>query len=176
MSQVCRECNSWGWPAVRHNHISVCMKAYPLVWNNPVRYEKHIVLIGTFHLGCAYMKMVGKKGKKWLDQDCPTFFWKQDWLDRALSRWLCLEGIMIELWTAIRPCLNVLSSCFLLNTLYNRMELWCLTQCQNNLKNCYAKWCRLHRGTPWILFLLTHHSSSTLMASCNSGMRWGKVV
>ena len=41
--------------------LGVCMKAYPLVWNNPVRYEKHIVLIGTFHLVCAYMKMVGKK-------------------------------------------------------------------------------------------------------------------
>ena len=37
------------------------MKAYPLLWNNPKRYEKHIVLIGTFHLVCAYLKMVGKK-------------------------------------------------------------------------------------------------------------------
>ncbi len=24
------------------------------------RYEKHIILIGTFHLVCAYLKMVGK--------------------------------------------------------------------------------------------------------------------
>ena len=37
------------------------MKAYPLIWNNPKQYEKHIVLIGTFHLVCAYLKMVGKK-------------------------------------------------------------------------------------------------------------------
>ena len=41
--------------------LGVCMKAYPLVWNNQVRYEKHIILIGTFHLICAYMKMIGKK-------------------------------------------------------------------------------------------------------------------
>ena len=41
--------------------LGVCMKAYPLIWNNPKRYEKHIVLIGTFHLVCAYLKMVGKK-------------------------------------------------------------------------------------------------------------------
>jgi len=37
------------------------MKAYPLVWNSPQKYEKHIILIGTFHLVCAYMKMIGKK-------------------------------------------------------------------------------------------------------------------
>jgi len=41
--------------------LGVCMKAYPLIWNQPERYEKHIVLIGTFHLICAYLKMVGKK-------------------------------------------------------------------------------------------------------------------
>jgi hypothetical protein len=41
--------------------LGVCMKAYPLVWNNPHTYEKHIVMIGTFHLICAYLKMVGKK-------------------------------------------------------------------------------------------------------------------
>ena len=41
--------------------LGVCMKAYPLIWNNPVKYEKHIVLIGTFHIVCAYMKMIGKK-------------------------------------------------------------------------------------------------------------------
>ena len=39
----------------------VCMKAYPLIWNNPDRHEKHIILIGTFHLACAYMKMIGKQ-------------------------------------------------------------------------------------------------------------------
>jgi len=41
--------------------LGVCMKAFPLVWNNPVRYQKHIVLIGSFHVACAYMKMIGKK-------------------------------------------------------------------------------------------------------------------
>lgn len=41
--------------------LGVCMKAYPLVWNNPDRYKKHIVLIGSFHVICAYLKMIGKK-------------------------------------------------------------------------------------------------------------------
>ncbi len=41
--------------------LGVCMKAYPLIWNQPQRFEKHIVLIGTFHLVCAYLKMIGKK-------------------------------------------------------------------------------------------------------------------
>ncbi len=26
--------------------LRVCMKAYPLVWNNPEKYDKHIILIG----------------------------------------------------------------------------------------------------------------------------------
>ena len=37
------------------------MKAYPIIWNNPERYQNHIILIGTFHLACAFMKMLGKK-------------------------------------------------------------------------------------------------------------------
>ena len=37
------------------------MKAYSIIWNNPQRYSEHIVLIGTFHLVCAHLKMVGKK-------------------------------------------------------------------------------------------------------------------
>ena len=41
--------------------LGVCMKAYPIVWNNPEKYKNHIILIGTFHLTCAYLKMVGKK-------------------------------------------------------------------------------------------------------------------
>lgn len=41
--------------------LGVCMKAYPLIWNDPVKYKNHIVLIGTFHLMCAYFKMIGKK-------------------------------------------------------------------------------------------------------------------
>ena len=41
--------------------LGVCMKAYPLVWKFPERYERHIVLIGTFHLTMAYYKMIGKK-------------------------------------------------------------------------------------------------------------------
>ena len=41
--------------------IGVCMKAYPLVWNNPYRYKKYILLIGTFHLICAFFHEIGKK-------------------------------------------------------------------------------------------------------------------
>ena len=41
--------------------LGVCMKAYPIIWNQPHRYKKHIILIGTFHLVCAYLKMIGKK-------------------------------------------------------------------------------------------------------------------
>ena len=43
--------------------LGVCMKAYPLIWNHPKKYKKHVVLIGTFHIICAYMKMLGKKMK-----------------------------------------------------------------------------------------------------------------
>ncbi|MEW8548338.1 MAG: hypothetical protein AB2693_32950, partial [Candidatus Thiodiazotropha sp.] len=41
--------------------LGVCMKAFPLIWNNPIRYQKHIVMIGSFHTVCAYLKMLGKK-------------------------------------------------------------------------------------------------------------------
>ena len=41
--------------------LGVCMKAYPLVWKNPERYKDHIIMIGSFHVVCAYLKMVGKK-------------------------------------------------------------------------------------------------------------------
>ena len=41
--------------------LGVCMKAYPLVWNAPEKYRNHVILIGTFHLLCAYMKAIGKK-------------------------------------------------------------------------------------------------------------------
>ena len=37
------------------------MKAYPLVFNDPLKYKDHIVLIGTFHTTMAYLKMIGKK-------------------------------------------------------------------------------------------------------------------
>ena len=41
--------------------LGVYMKAYPLVWNNPYRYNKYILLIGTFHLIWAYFHVIGKK-------------------------------------------------------------------------------------------------------------------
>ena len=41
--------------------LGVCMKAYLIIWNSPQRYSEHIILSGTFHLVCAYLKVVGKK-------------------------------------------------------------------------------------------------------------------
>ena len=41
--------------------LGVCMKAYPLVWNFPDRFKRHSILIGTFHLNMAYLKMIGNK-------------------------------------------------------------------------------------------------------------------
>ncbi len=41
--------------------LGVCMKAYPLVWNNVEKYQRHIILVGSFHAACAYLKMIGKK-------------------------------------------------------------------------------------------------------------------
>ena len=37
------------------------MKAYPIIWKNPEFYDDHIVMIGSFHLICAYLKMIGNK-------------------------------------------------------------------------------------------------------------------
>ena len=37
------------------------MKAYPIIWKNPEFYDDHIVMIGSFHLICAYLKKIGKK-------------------------------------------------------------------------------------------------------------------
>ena len=37
------------------------MKAYPIIWKSPDFYDDHIVIIGSFHLICAYLKMIGKK-------------------------------------------------------------------------------------------------------------------
>ena len=44
--------------------FGVCMKVYPMIWNSPQRYSKHIILSGTFHFVCAYRKMVGKEMAK----------------------------------------------------------------------------------------------------------------
>ena len=41
--------------------LGVCMKAYPIIWNQPKQFEDHIIMIGTFHVVCAYFKMIGKK-------------------------------------------------------------------------------------------------------------------
>ena len=41
--------------------LGICMKGYPLIWNMPKCYKDYTVLIDTFCLICAYIKMVGKK-------------------------------------------------------------------------------------------------------------------
>ena len=37
------------------------MKAYPLLWQYPQFYKDHIVLMGSFHTVCAYLRVIGKK-------------------------------------------------------------------------------------------------------------------
>ena len=41
--------------------LGVCMKAYPIIWNQPKKFEDHINMIGTFHVVCTYFKMIVKK-------------------------------------------------------------------------------------------------------------------
>jgi hypothetical protein len=41
--------------------LGVCMKAYPVIWNQPKKFEDHIIMIGTFNVVCTYFKMIGKK-------------------------------------------------------------------------------------------------------------------
>ena len=41
--------------------LGACMRAYPVIWNNPDKYKHQIIMIGTFHLICAYLKTIGKK-------------------------------------------------------------------------------------------------------------------
>ena len=54
--------------------LGVCVKAYPLVWNNQENYKNHIIMIGTFYLIMAYFKMIGKR---WFDLVLVIFFWKK---------------------------------------------------------------------------------------------------
>eukprot|EP00794_Sanderia_malayensis_P002103 gene2103-2388_t len=65
--QECLQCSEQGTEEVGQTYVitsfdlGVCMKAYPLVWSKPDRYKYHIITIGSFHLICAYLKMLGKK-------------------------------------------------------------------------------------------------------------------
>ena len=43
--------------------LGVCMKSYPIIWKSPDLYSDHIVMIGSFHLCCGHLKMIGKKMK-----------------------------------------------------------------------------------------------------------------
>lgn len=36
------------------------MKAYSLIWKEPVMYQRYVVLIGTLHMTCAHLHMIGK--------------------------------------------------------------------------------------------------------------------
>ena len=47
--------------AITTFNLGFCMKAYPLLFNDPEKYKDHIVLIGSFHTTMAYLKMIGKK-------------------------------------------------------------------------------------------------------------------
>ena len=41
--------------------LGVCIKAFPIILNHPIKYENHIIMIGTFHIVCTCLKMIGKK-------------------------------------------------------------------------------------------------------------------
>lgn len=41
--------------------LGVCMKALPIIWNNPDDYQNHIILIGIFHAIMNYLNMIGHK-------------------------------------------------------------------------------------------------------------------
>ena len=86
--------------------FGVCIKAYPLVWHNPSKLQKHI-MIGTFHL-CAYLKLVGKmmRGSRLLDTlleaglidsgslECVLHY---DWVLHCHKVMLeCLEKLLLE--------------------------------------------------------------------------------
>ena len=47
--------------AVTTFDLGLCMMAYPIIWKSPDVYDDHIVIIGSFHLICAYQKIIGKK-------------------------------------------------------------------------------------------------------------------
>jgi hypothetical protein len=93
--------------------LGVCMKAYPLVWNNPARYEKHIILLGTFHLACAYLKMVAKKMQGSGLSDIL--------LEAGLIASGSLNGVLsgkhyAELCIVIKLCWNAWRGCYWSNT------------------------------------------------------------
>ena len=41
--------------------LDLCMKAYSIIWKSQDLYDDNIVIIGSFHLICAYLKMISKK-------------------------------------------------------------------------------------------------------------------
>ena len=47
--------------AVTTFDLGLCIKVYPIIWKSSHFYDDHIVIIGSFHLICAYLKMIGKK-------------------------------------------------------------------------------------------------------------------
>ena len=47
--------------AVTTFDLGVCMKAYLIIWKNPEFYDDYIVMIVSFRLICAYLKMISKK-------------------------------------------------------------------------------------------------------------------
>ena len=46
--------------AVTTFDLGLCTKTYPIIWKSPDFYDEHIVMIGSFHLICVYLKMNGK--------------------------------------------------------------------------------------------------------------------
>ena len=43
--------------------LGLCTIPYPIIWKSSYFYDDRIVIIRSFHLICAYLKMIGKKNK-----------------------------------------------------------------------------------------------------------------
>ena len=77
------------------------MKVYPIIWKSPDFYSDHIVMIESFHLCCAYLKMFGKKMK---GSGFTDILFESGLMSVGSMKGLCLEkttagqSIAIKLW------------------------------------------------------------------------------
>ena len=77
--------------------FGICMKAYPLLWNN--QYQKHMMMIGAFHAVCVCKKMLGKcRAQVWAITQ-PNLAWYplvhyMEYLLETLERLLLMEFLV----------------------------------------------------------------------------------
>lgn len=74
--QECLRCSQDASSEARQDYtittfdLGVCMEAFLLIWNEPEKYKHHIILIGTFRICGAYLKLIGSRycqGSGWLE-------------------------------------------------------------------------------------------------------------